>query len=95
MTPYIVVFSVAAVVSVSTISMKAKLFIEHLRESSVHPEVLASRVGPIRIDTIEFPADLAQLQVAHGSRCRLFVVFPSSTAPNAVTTNRFGHRCSA
>jgi hypothetical protein len=62
LTPYIVIFSLATVVSVSTIALKVKTFVEHFKEHHAHPEVLASRVGPIRIDAIEFPAEFAQLE---------------------------------
>ena len=61
-TPYIVIFSLATVVSVSTIALKVKTFVEYFKEHHAHPEVLASRVGPIRIDGIEFPAEFAQLE---------------------------------
>jgi hypothetical protein len=62
LTPYIVMFSLATVVSVSTIALKVKTFVEHFQEHHAHPEVLARRGGPIRIDAIEFPAEFAQLE---------------------------------
>jgi hypothetical protein len=62
LTPYIIIFSLATVVSVSTIVLKVKTFVEYFKEQNTHPEVLARRVGPIRFDAIEFPAEFAQLE---------------------------------
>jgi hypothetical protein len=52
--PYLVVFSVAAVVSVVTLAVKGKLFHEGVR--SLNPIA-----GPITLDGVEVAAELAQL----------------------------------
>ncbi len=54
MIPYLVVFCVAAIVSVVTLAVKGKLFLEGLRS-------LNAIAGPITLDGVEVAAELAQL----------------------------------
>jgi hypothetical protein len=53
-TPYLVIFSIATVVSVVTLAVKGKLFLEGLRSLNV-------KAGPITLDGVEVSAKLALL----------------------------------
>jgi hypothetical protein len=53
-TPYLVIFSVAAVVSVVSLAVKGKLFLEGLRS-------LNANAGPVTLDGVNVSAELVQL----------------------------------